>query len=573
MGFLTTLFSFAAAGLYGLTAFQIAMFIRLFRSSIETKARQTIFFGALLLVIVEALIIVPVAMGWQNFMQEKIAWGVIDTKGNFVVQPNETQSSHHADSSDFLSNKQGLNGDPQLYEYHDGSQFGNEHSIVDGNLSKLPYSEGLSLAKSISESSWGFVDKANNFVIPNESFDDARSFKEGLAAAAIRLSDYNGERCSVGTSGRLWWGYIDHKGTWAIKPQFARAESFRDGLACVGVFLAQKDPNSNNDIVRFGYIDKTGKFVIPPIFNYANSFYQGKADVAVNTNDHSLSKKTPKLVSPPNVVDGVRPEAANSGIDWARRQVASWRTGGGSSLVDERDCNAWLRRKPDDAEIMAVRAIVRCGNYPIKMDEIEKDAKQALSIDPKCALAYGVLGHLFDIKQKYAEAAKQFSKAIELEPKNAEWYASRGLVYEGLEDYKKAIADYTKQLELEPESEWGLGERAHAYLSLNQYNPQATDIELALKDINKVLKLNPNNTYALKQHADASYKKGQYAQGVTDLEKAESLLDPHSPELVEILDMQAHYYEKVGKKDKSKSARKRCTALCNQINGTAGKSK
>lgn len=564
-GFLSTFVVIAAIVWYLTTALQISIATKSSRSTVESSGRRTVFLGALIVIATELLIAFPVALLYQNFFAAKVGWGIIDKTGNFVAQPNDEQPSHHTDSSDYQSNKDGLHGDAQLFEHHDNSQFGVQSTIEHNNLRMVPFSEGLAAAQS--QGDWGYVDTTNKFVIP-PSYDEVRSFKEGLAAVALYISDYDGKRASAGSSGTHWWGYIDRSGKWIIKPRFARAESFRDGLACVGVRLKQKDPNDN---IRFGYIDKTGKFVIPPVFTSAHSFFNGKADVAVNTNDRSIFKSTPDMIPPPKIPDGpVRSASVQTMIDdWSRKQVAAWRTGGGNQIFTKSDCDNWLESSPNDAEVIAVRAITYCGEYPVKLAEAEKDARKAISIDPKCALAYGVLGHLFDIKQNYTEAVNQYSKAIQLEPGVAEWYALRGLAYEGKEDYKNAVADYTKHLEFDPDSEWALAERAHAFLSMNNYQPSATDIDAAMKDINRVLGINKQNTYALKQRADAHYKKGKYAEAVADLEMAESLLDPHSSELVEILDMQAHFYTKVGKNDKAKEARKKCTALTNEINSAA----
>lgn len=554
---------------YATTAAQISFATKVFSSTVETAGRKTIYLGALILLIAECLVALPLAFTYQTLFTPKIGWGVIDKNGSFVVQPQGENPSHHTDSSNYLSNKLGLDGDPQLYEYHDKSQFGvqSQATIEKNNLKLVPYSEGLALAQKSSGDGWGYVDSKGKFVIPG-SFDEARSFKDGLAAVALFISDYDGKRCSLGSSGSHWWGYIDRSGKWVVKPRFARAESFREGLACVGVRIKGKDPNNN---IRYGYIDKAGKFVIPPVFSYAHSFWNGKADVAFDSNDRTPSKSTPDMIPPPSIPDGpVRSANVQTMVDdWARKQITTWRTGDSNKLFSKADCDNWLEQRPNDAEVTAVRAIVYCGEYPVKVKEAEKDARRAISIDPECALAYGVLGHVLDIQQKYEAAVKEYSKAIELEPNFADWYAFRGLAYEGIEDYKKAVADYTKQLELEPDSEWGLGERAHAFLSMNNYQPAVTDISAALRDIEAVLKLNAHNTYALKQRADAYSKKGDYQKALADLEKAESLLDPHSYELVEILDMQARYYTEVGKQDKAKEARKKCTALTSEINSAA----
>ncbi len=61
------------------------------------------------------------------------------------------------------------------------------------------------------------------------------------------------------------WGFIDHKGTWVINPQFDRADWFRDGLA--RVYSAGK----------YGFIDTKGTYKIEPSFKGATPFFDGLA--------------------------------------------------------------------------------------------------------------------------------------------------------------------------------------------------------------------------------------------------------------------------------------------------------
>ena len=63
---------------------------------------------------------------------------------------------------------------------------------------------------------------------------DVRSFNEGLALAKAK----NGK-----------WGYINEKQSWAIRPQFDDAKSFKDGKAAV-----KKGG-------KWGFINKYGKWL------------------------------------------------------------------------------------------------------------------------------------------------------------------------------------------------------------------------------------------------------------------------------------------------------------------------
>lgn len=66
------------------------------------------------------------------------------------------------------------------------------------------------------------------------------------------------------------WGYIDKTGKWVIKPQFAYASSFRDGLAPVKL-----RPGKGEDWIvgreETTFIDKTGKAVFKPVSYVLNA--------------------------------------------------------------------------------------------------------------------------------------------------------------------------------------------------------------------------------------------------------------------------------------------------------------
>src|SRR5882724_9906312 len=67
------------------------------------------------------------------------------------------------------------------------------------------------------------------------------------------------------------WGYIDGTGKIAVKPQFAWAEEFSEGLAAF-----------ENEHGKHGYIDETGRVVIEPKFDNWTEFSEGLAAVSVD---------------------------------------------------------------------------------------------------------------------------------------------------------------------------------------------------------------------------------------------------------------------------------------------------
>jgi hypothetical protein len=124
-------------------------------------------------------------------------------------------------------------------------------------------SDGLTPVKSV-DGRWGYIDKSQNYVIKPQ-FARAKRFSDGLAPAALDKK----------------FGYIEATGRFAIEPQFVFAEPFSEGLALVfpdwGINLLGH-AEGYTLFVRAGYIDRTGKMVIKPRFvENARSFSEGVA--------------------------------------------------------------------------------------------------------------------------------------------------------------------------------------------------------------------------------------------------------------------------------------------------------
>jgi hypothetical protein len=76
------------------------------------------------------------------------------------------------------------------------------------------------------------------------------------------------------------WGYVDKAGSIVIKPRFALADDFSEGLALV-------QPHADG---KYGYIDKTGKMVIGARFKDAADFHYGVAGVTLGKRDVVIDK-------------------------------------------------------------------------------------------------------------------------------------------------------------------------------------------------------------------------------------------------------------------------------------------
>lgn len=104
-------------------------------------------------------------------------------------------------------------------------------------ITEAIYDDALGFRNGIAAASknnlYGFINTSGKEVIPF-AFSGARSFTEGLAPAA---------------NAKGYWGYIDIKGEWAIKPVYDFTDNFENGEARV-----MKDQ-------KMFYIDKNNKIL------------------------------------------------------------------------------------------------------------------------------------------------------------------------------------------------------------------------------------------------------------------------------------------------------------------------
>src|SRR5918911_929471 len=170
-------------------------------------------------------------------------WGYIDRTGKLVIQPQFDVA----------------------WEFTEGLAYvkvGTRRGVIDRKgkwvfeLTDLdfagPFAEGLAPVQTVARPlRYGFVDHAGRVAIKPQ-FDAVRGFAEGLAVALV---------------GRQY-GFIDKRGQWVIQPRFDKVSSFSEGLALVVV---------NN---RHGFIDRAGNVVVQPQYNNAGDFSEGLANVA-----------------------------------------------------------------------------------------------------------------------------------------------------------------------------------------------------------------------------------------------------------------------------------------------------
>lgn len=221
-------------------------------------------------------------------------WGVIDTKGNWIFAPvlewpddlSAVRYNYDANGIEYYDYPNGINNNIIfLYAFNEGIgcifKYG-QYGFIDstGKIIAAPvYDEVLPFVNGFAAvrhgSYWGYIDKTGKEAIPLR-FKYAGSFtKEGLALASATPKRSENQETALAMEYEedeaLYFGYIDKKGNWAIKPQFTEAGDFSEGLATASL-----------NFEKYGYIDKTGKFIIPPKYDFAGSFQSGVAMVRIN---------------------------------------------------------------------------------------------------------------------------------------------------------------------------------------------------------------------------------------------------------------------------------------------------
>jgi len=192
------------------------------------------------------------------------------------------------------------------------------------------FSEGLAFA--CTERGCGYIDRTG--AAASTAFLGGAPFKDGIAAVWVgkgrmggvrryvlydaKRGQLSGDYESVGRlsegliavrlEGR--WGYVDRGGHGVIRPRFAAAGEFSEGLAPV-----------SEQAWTCGYADRTGKLVVPAQFRFCHPFSNGRARVEILGPDPKVpqpgfidrtgavaiegAKATPPFESAEDFVDGL----------------------------------------------------------------------------------------------------------------------------------------------------------------------------------------------------------------------------------------------------------------------------
>jgi hypothetical protein len=217
-------------------------------------------------------------------------WGYIDTKGQWVIEPQYEQAFGFKDglASACVGGRWGLIDqkgkfvvNPQ-YDFIFGVSEG--YAIIESDKGSIPGCPQYC-------ANYGFINTKSQAVVgakfpqhpnPDGSYSSPVSrFSEGLAA--VKTDD--------------GWGFIDTTGKMVIDPQFDNVESFQDGMAFVTI------------LGKEAYITKTGAFVVDPF--PGTTVKEMKERMAADTAQakqaaemRAVQEKTQMLADAPKLVIG-----------------------------------------------------------------------------------------------------------------------------------------------------------------------------------------------------------------------------------------------------------------------------
>lgn len=155
------------------------------------------------------------------------------------------------------------------------------------------FREGLAAVckGNLSSDRWGYINKTGNLVIPYQ-FASANPFYEGLACVSI-VTKVNKDGYD-----ETKYGFINNLGNIVIPAKYDHALPFSEGLAGVGIYKEitneALDKDNMEDFLNdydWKYIDKNGNDVIPPNYSIGGSFKNGVAPVKQNNKWGFINKQ------------------------------------------------------------------------------------------------------------------------------------------------------------------------------------------------------------------------------------------------------------------------------------------
>jgi tetratricopeptide (TPR) repeat protein len=135
----------------------------------------------------------------------------------------------------------------------------------------------------------------------------------------------------------------------------------------------------------------------------------------------------------------------------------------------------------------------RCFAYNNKgeFDRAIADCNQALSLDPKNALAFSNRGNSYVFKHEYDRAIEDFNEAIKLNPRYAEAFNNRANAFSYKGEYDRAMQDHNEAIRLDPRYAVAFNSRGATLFKKGEY-------DRAIQDFDEAIRLDPKNSVAVR---------------------------------------------------------------------------
>jgi lipoprotein NlpI len=149
-------------------------------------------------------------------------------------------------------------------------------------------------------------------------------------------------------------------------------------------------------------------------------------------------------------------------------------------------------------------------------DRAIADHTEAIRLDQKYAIAYNSRGNAYYANADYDRAIADYSEVIGLDPKYAVAYNSRGNAYHAKGAYDRAIADYDEAVELDPKYAMAYNGRGNTYKDKG-------DLDRAISDYSYAIENDPKNSIPYGNRGKANFYKGAFAAAAVDLLRSSEL--------------------------------------------------
>lgn len=239
----------------------------------------------------------------------KNKWAVIDRTGKLIVSPKFGRSDFYTGKEPpgrFLNRLSLVSDMDDNWQFIDmtGSQAFSLPEAVSSihHGAVLPFSDGLAV---ISNESFdqGYIDLSGKYKI-EPIFAKARSFSEGLAAVefektktpTLQIADPLHFQPSPVDVQKPRWGFIDQSGRWVLAPQFDDAREFKEGLAAVATKTMDKENSKSN--YNWHFIDKTGRPINKKSYSDVLPFSEERAAVSIGGKWGFINRQGKSIINP-----------------------------------------------------------------------------------------------------------------------------------------------------------------------------------------------------------------------------------------------------------------------------------